>query len=328
MQRDGAHVNAALEVYNEELLDDKEDEEDLDVDLEDDTGPAAALESSVREMALGDWARGRLLDDAWVAPADIYYGMRVGGCDGPEVHVKVVHPVPCTVTVLARRDGAACPTARAPRRADAPATDQLARRGRTRGPPAPAARSAPPALAQRRAARRCRARRGGWRAARMSLGDAVREEEDMWFDGVEWRERKRNARAGAREAKERQRRHRGQRSEDSSEAGSRRSVTSPVLSTSTLGMTPSPPPPALENENDKDKGAQQERTRAKEAKQLTIAVGPVLDPLRLLRPILYVPETIAHLPYGLEALCVVWREVCAPLYSVSKSNRAFGIIGT
>ncbi|KAJ7447483.1 hypothetical protein FB451DRAFT_1290439, partial [Mycena latifolia] len=41
----------------------------------------------------------------------------------------------------------------------------------------------------------------------------------------------------------------------------------------------------------------------------------VLDPPRLLRPIPYVPETIAHLPpYSLEALRAVRREACAPLY--------------
>ncbi|KAJ7105370.1 hypothetical protein C8R44DRAFT_746062 [Mycena epipterygia] len=169
------------------------------------------------------------------------------------------------------------------------------------------------------------------RAARMPLADVVRElreEEGVWFDGVDWSERRRNARAeaevGAGEG------HRTEGSDDSSEGtSSRTSDTSPVLSTSTLGTTPSPPP--LE-EHRKDEPAEEERLkrqqqreteekqhRAKEReareRQPTIAVMPVLDPPRLLRPIPYVPKTIAHLPpYSLEALKAVWREACAPLY--------------
>ncbi|KAJ6506128.1 hypothetical protein DFH09DRAFT_282713 [Mycena vulgaris] len=48
---------------------------------------------------------------------------------------------------------------------------------------------------------------------------------------------------------------------------------------------------------------------------MTIPVSPVLNPPRLFRPIPYIPETIAHLPhYTLDAIRLVWREACAPLY--------------
>ncbi|KAF5353111.1 hypothetical protein D9758_008780 [Tetrapyrgos nigripes] len=50
-------------------------------------------------------------------------------------------------------------------------------------------------------------------------------------------------------------------------------------------------------------------------KPITIPISPVLDPPRMLRPIPYIPVSIAHLPqYSLELVKNVWREACAPLY--------------
>ncbi|KAJ6471213.1 hypothetical protein DFH09DRAFT_1110628 [Mycena vulgaris] len=90
----------------------------------------------------------------------------------------------------------------------------------------------------------------------------------------------------------------GEGSNDSSEGTSRMSDTSPVLLTSTLGVTPSPPPLAEER---KDKRAH--LGEDDDVRQLTMGVMPVIDPPRLLRPTPYVPATIAHLPpYSLEAL--------------------------
>lgn len=119
-------------------------------------------------------------------------------------------------------------------------------------------------------------------------------------------------------------RHRGEGSDDSSEGTSRTSDASPVLSTSTLGRTPSPPPlgehrkdtecaAALEAERRRE--GEERARRAQEARQPTIAVMPVLDLPWLLRPIPQVPETIAHLPgYSMDALRAV-----RPLFSVTNS---------
>ncbi|KAJ7462273.1 hypothetical protein B0H11DRAFT_1923293 [Mycena galericulata] len=57
--------NTSADEYD--LLDEDYDKDDELSEDEDEI--AAALESSVKELALGDWARGRILDDAWVAPA-------------------------------------------------------------------------------------------------------------------------------------------------------------------------------------------------------------------------------------------------------------------
>ncbi|KAJ7434547.1 hypothetical protein FB451DRAFT_1571923 [Mycena latifolia] len=355
------NTNATGEL-EEEYDDEYEDDSELDLDLEeeeedemeDEEALAAALETSVRELALGDWARGRILDGAWVAPADVYYNMRVGGLDGPDDPVKAVHPVPWAVSPPSSPSPSAQPL---PGADDAPA----AHPGAPAPPPptyvlAEAAHNAHvrqmravllPAFRNvvRRVIVECSldaaeapssvpggARRVGpldpaVRAARMGLADVVREvreEEGVWFDGVDWRERRRNAQAeadagaGGHGDAEGERRHRGEGSDDSSEGTSRTSDTSPVLSTSTLGTTPSPPPLG-EHRADKDKAAARDREReaddAARERLPTIAVMPVLDPPRLLRPIPYVPETIAHLPpYSLEALRAVWREACAPLY--------------
>ncbi|KAJ7339248.1 hypothetical protein DFH08DRAFT_251290 [Mycena albidolilacea] len=46
----------------------------------------------VKEMALGDWARGRILDGAWLTSADVYF-WKQGGLENPELGVRAVHLV-------------------------------------------------------------------------------------------------------------------------------------------------------------------------------------------------------------------------------------------
>ncbi|KAJ6447770.1 hypothetical protein C8R45DRAFT_1047378, partial [Mycena sanguinolenta] len=324
----------------------EDDEDDL----------AIALEGTVKEMALTDWARGRVLDGCWVAPADVYYGLRgVGGAD--EATVRAVHPVawsisppsspphaPATsassvaISSSLPPNSASAPTPAAS--APPPPTYAVSGSCTQRTYP-PAARRPPPCAAERRAAAGARMRAGcrrvvhlhrrrraeeallldpAMRAAKMTLAEVVaqlREEEGVWFDGMDWSAKRRNAREAEVEARllrdaqhesEReyeQRRREGEGSDDSGLTPRTGTDTSPVLSTSTLGTTPSPPPLEV---------PKSERVRAA-AEIKTIPVAPVLNPPRLLRPIPYVPETIAHLPqYSLEALRTVWREACEPLY--------------
>ncbi|TFK20852.1 hypothetical protein FA15DRAFT_673146 [Coprinopsis marcescibilis] len=101
----------------ESIADDESIEGDEeDEDEEDDSAMLQAEESSVRELALGDWARGRILDGYWISPADTWYGlntgyppppprrMRPGGQAEVEVEQKkgdtwtyAVHPCPWTI---------------------------------------------------------------------------------------------------------------------------------------------------------------------------------------------------------------------------------------
>ncbi|KAJ6464602.1 hypothetical protein DFH09DRAFT_1113066 [Mycena vulgaris] len=106
--------------YDSELEEEEEEElRDELMDMEDDVALAAALQTNLREMALGDWARGRILDGAWVAPAaDVYYGMKAA-----RQHVNAVHPVPWAVS--------------APSSPSAPTSDAAAQHPRTSAPPPP-----------------------------------------------------------------------------------------------------------------------------------------------------------------------------------------------
>ncbi|KAJ7214863.1 hypothetical protein GGX14DRAFT_696527 [Mycena pura] len=343
-----------------------EDDSEADDEYEDEEAElAAALEMNVKEMALGDWARGRVLDGAWVAPADAYYGVRVAAFDNPESSVQAVHPVAWAISPPGSppSNSTSSPTLSTPS-ATTETTETRHPGPPTQPPPtsalAEAAHTAhirqmrtvllPPlrnivrrvvvecALDADEACMDAHAPRPldpAMRAARMTLADVVRElreEEGVWFDGVDWSERRRNARLAAAAAAAAQAeveatssvrtesedgRSRGDGSDDSSEAMTpQMSDTSPALSTSTLGTTPSPPPPGeTRKDKDRDAQAQQQMLREMRGRQPTIAVMPVLNQPRMLHPIPYVPETIAHLPpYSLEALRAVWREACAPLY--------------
>ncbi|KAJ7259177.1 hypothetical protein B0H12DRAFT_1218168 [Mycena haematopus] len=371
-----------------------EEDDEFEEELEDEDGDeeegAAALEMTVKEMALTDWARARVLDGAWLAPADVYYNLRVPGID--ESTIRAIHPVAWSVSppsspphpspttsTSSTTTSPALPAAPAP-----PATHP----GPAHPPPptyalAEAAHNAHmrqvravllPAFQNvvRRVVVECAldAAEGGgvgggeggngetgggggvhgggggadpaMRAAKMTLGEVVRqvrEEEGVWFDGMDWGARRRNARREREGEPERERdreRDREREQEGSSDSGTPRTTTStsdndtsPVLSTSTLGTTPSPPPlemkmPAMPTKTTTTTSNTKTPTKTTTKREmehptptptLTIPVAPVRDPPRLLRPIPYVPETIAHLPqYSLEALRSVWREACEPLY--------------
>ncbi|CAK5266836.1 unnamed protein product [Mycena citricolor] len=73
------------EMFDSEAEDEEESEEEDEVEM------AENLDAAVRDMALGDWARARILSGRWTAPADEYYAI---GTD-PE---KTMHPLPWSVS--------------------------------------------------------------------------------------------------------------------------------------------------------------------------------------------------------------------------------------
>ncbi|KAJ7794352.1 hypothetical protein B0H14DRAFT_3888768 [Mycena olivaceomarginata] len=127
------------------------------------------------------------------------------------------------------------------------------------------------------------------RAARMSLADVVqqlREEEKVWSASGS-RSGRRRGNAG----------HGAEGCDDSYGGMPRTSDTSPVLSRSTLGTTLSPPPLGEREHEERQRKEKHAATRVEEREtKPTIPVSPVLNHPRLLRPIPYIPETIAHLP--------------------------------
>ncbi|PBK59289.1 hypothetical protein ARMSODRAFT_967067 [Armillaria solidipes] len=278
-----------------------ESDEDLDMDAsdfeeEEEEDPEIEQRSledhSAKSMALGDWARNRILDGFWVTPCDQWIS-------GTMLEVsRAEHPCPWT-----RGDEDDSGEER-PRQAtvmgDVPPSYSLCEHANYAYMKELRTLLLPPMKnIVRRLVIECAA--DGYdavrKACKMTLDDVVHElkDEAVWFDGFDWLERRRNDRLEARKTEQRTRTMEESSSSDDSSLSSKSdgSTTSPVLSTSTLQTTPSPPP--------------------KEA--ILIPVSPILDPPRLLRPIPYIPESLIHLPeQSLEVFQGIWRDACRPLY--------------
>ena len=249
----------------------------------------------VRELALHDWARRRILDGYWMCPADTWYRLQV---PGQPLVVAAVHPCPwnreCGSENIDDDD-------QHPRRSivnsDIPPTFSLCEQAY--GAYMKQMREIlthPLRNLVRKIVMECSIPTAkGYedpaiKASRMTIQDVItilREEEGIWYDGVDWIERRRNEEESARrraaeaEAEAAMRldeidviKHdavgHGRRSKEddgdsstsssssprpSSHAGSTKysDTTSPVLSTSTLQTTPSPPPTADEPLHDTEK---------------------------------------------------------------------------
>ncbi|KAL0955531.1 hypothetical protein HGRIS_001769 [Hohenbuehelia grisea] len=282
----------------------EEDEDDPDImQMTEDSG-------GIRELAIGDWARSRILDGHWLAPADQYYGHTV---PNRPTFVRAVHPCPWALDADEQTD----PSDEHPRPAiaqgEVPPSFQLCERAhlayqkQLRVILLPVMRNI-----VRKLVIECSV--DGFdpalKASRMSMEDVLAElrDEAVWFDGIDWLEKRRNAQRDQRESRLRHAREEGSDDSACSTASSKSGdsdTTSPVLSTTTLQTTPSPPP-------NEDKVVEEAELVSR---PVTIAVDPVLDPPRLLRPIPHIPVTISHLPqYSLDSFKTVWRNACEPLY--------------
>ena len=320
-------------------------EEEEDESEDDRDGAFVSGSAQVREISLAHWARRRILDGHWLSPADIWYGNRVLG---QATVVATVHP---------------CPWAREPENMDSmtgedpqhplkatilgeiPPSFQLCEQAYLQhmkairevlGPPmrnivrkivmesqVPTPRGFPdPAQISRK----------------MTLEDVMRllrEEEGVWYDGVDWVERKRNedeeslrqqsdehssliASVDGVEHTRKEEDSYSTTSSSSSGASAKSSsthgsstATSPVLSTTTLQTTPSPPPPSDDGIEPAKKDAQLTSTVERKEVILSsrprfIPFDPVKSPPRLLGTIPYIPVTVAHLPqYSMDAIKAV-----------------------
>ncbi|KAF9262534.1 hypothetical protein L218DRAFT_388703 [Marasmius fiardii PR-910] len=304
-----------------------ENEDELEMELsseidEDDEDDMELLqlteEGGVKDLALGDWARNRILEGHWLSPADQWY-------ENKSHPVRAAHPCPWAIETgpELHHDENVAPEeeehpSRAVLRAEIPPTFALcelayhAHRKQLRLVLLPAMKNI-----VRKIVIECAA--DGYdpamRASRMSVEDVLRELHDasIWLNGVDWLERRRNTRPeeSSRVRYDGSDDHTSSGDSSSGKSSDESSVTSPVLSTSTFQTTPSPPP--LAEGKDHEKGIERMAQRA--GRPVTIAVAPVLDPPLLIHPIPYVPITSSHLPsYSLDTLKQIWREACSPLY--------------
>ena len=323
--RDGDY--GSLDVAEEEEEEEEDDEDDPEL-------MQLTEESGVRDLALGDWARARILDGYWFSPADIWYQYSVPG--QPAV-VPAIHPCPWTRerslsnassgSALSTTDEVEVVEEEHPKRstftAEIPPSYSLceqayvAHQRQMRVVLLPVLKNVVRRLVMECAASEGRREDPAVRAARMSMEEVlriVREEEGVWFDGVDWAERRRSDDAVKRRKRVQRAREdaallkRSRREDDSGSSSSGSSSikssssgTSPVLSATTLQTTPSPPPLSDEGVV----GVEVEK-KEDEVRPMTIPVSPVLNPPRLLRPIPYVPVTTMNMPhYSLEAFRAV-----------------------
>ncbi|KAG1731845.1 uncharacterized protein EDB91DRAFT_1153383 [Suillus paluster] len=315
-----------------------EDEDDPDLlSMTEDAG-------GVRDLAIADWARTRILDGHWCSPADQWYGYArpIGGgvrdpgeepdCESEtdddeplesgqsrrRVRVTATHPCPWTLSRPSSPSSLPSPTDDShPRlstvRSQAPPSFGLCEHAfrafskQLRQILLPGMNN----IVRRLVIESANGIGGAWvdpavRASKMNLEDVLAElrTPGVWFDGVDWA-------AGGLDLG-------GRREDDSlsSTSASTRSdgshTTSPVLSTTTLHTTPSPPPSHAEEKEHHE--AVISRPKPPQV-VIPIPVSPVLESPKLLHPIPYVPVTLAHMAqYSLEAFKQVWREACAPLY--------------
>lgn len=333
---------SAMESYEDEEL---EMMSDLEDELDDDIEILHMTESDgVRDLALGDWARTRILGGLWLSPADQWYHLVPCGPDRIPLHPpRAEHPAPWTIeeAELDSSDPSAEPVVHPTRSlleitGVVPPTFSLceqafsAHRKAMRDILLPAMKNI-----VRRLVIECGADRldPALKANRMSVEEVLTQlrDEAVWFDGVDWLERRRNVereRALERERKSRRLSSDGSSTSSSSKSDASESAASPT----TLQTTPSPPPV-------KDKDEHVSSVEARPVyKPVTIAVSPVLDPPRPLRHIPFIPsgEAILDMPnstmesfkmvraylplsasfsHGLIGFFLqVWREACAPLY--------------
>ncbi|KAH9925884.1 uncharacterized protein BXZ73DRAFT_78864 [Epithele typhae] len=265
---------------------------------------------NIRELALNNWARNRVLDGHWISPADEWFGSYN---NGRPRFAAALHPCPWNRGAVyegALDEGQ-----------DDEAQELEHPRPKTVIPHPPSftlcehafrafqkqmGEVLRPAMMNIVAKLMVDCAADGvdpaTRAAKMTPSDIVHElrDESVWYNGIDWRERRANMRIE--EAHRRRVKDEDESSTSSRSEGSH--TTSPVLSTTTLQTTPSPPPSAKGDEHTV-------------SSPLAGAPPPsvVTAIPRLLHPIPYVPTRTDHLPTNSqETIGMIWREVCAPLY--------------
>ncbi|KAJ7504038.1 hypothetical protein B0H11DRAFT_2273732 [Mycena galericulata] len=167
------------------------DNGDCDSELEEEDDAAAALEVDVKDLALGDWARARILNGMWAAPADLRYGddqdrVPLSSEDEPVNHPRrYVDPLPPPPPTKSLEVAAQNAHMRQMRAILLPALHNVVRR--VVFDCALDADEVETALDRTRAGCVRNPLDPAMRAVRMSLAEVVcnLREQDVWFDGTD-----------------------------------------------------------------------------------------------------------------------------------------------
>ena len=297
--------------------------------------------TQVRELALHDWARRRILDGYWMCPADTWYRYQV---PGQPLVVPAIHPCPWNRECSG--DNTDDIDQQHPRssiiNSDIPPTFSLCEQAY--GAYMKQMREIlthPMRNLVRKIVMECAipTSKGyedpALKASRISIEDVIailREEEGIWYDGVDWIERRRNEEESARRRAAEAETEVAMRLDDvdvikhdavghgrhskeddtdsttsssssprpSSQEGSTKysDATSPVLSTSTLQTTPSPPPLTDEPSHNGHKKEEDDMTPQQESQRIPlesdIPSRPRIIPIDPVRP---QPQPLSSIPY-------------------------------
>ena len=269
-------------------------EDDLsDDDVEDPELLAATEENGgIKDLALNDWARNRILDGHWISPADEWFN----SFNGKHPRSALAqHPCPWNRQAVyegALDDGQGDeaqelqhprPKTLCPHPPSYSLCEQAYRayQRQMREILLPPMRNI-----ARKLMMECNddGTDPAVRAVKMSIDDVARElrDESAWYNGIDWLERRANLRL----EEERRRAKDEDESSTSSHSGGSH-TTSPVLSTTTLQTTPSPPP----------SGKDDEPAVSSPLAGAPPPLSPVaMRPPELLRPIPFVPVITEHMP--------------------------------
>jgi hypothetical protein len=297
--------------------------------------------SQVRELALHDWARRRILDGYWMCPADTWYRLQV---PGQPLVVPAIHPCPwnreCSGDIA---DDDQHPI-RSIVNSDIPPTFSLCEQAygaymkQMREILAHPLRNLVRKIVMECAIPTTKGYEDpALKASRMSIEEVItilREEEGIWYDGVDWIERRRNEEESARRRPTQAEPEVAMRLDDvdvikhdlghglrskeddtdsttssssspgpSSHEGSTKYLdsTSPVLSTSTFQTTPSPPPLTDEPSHHTEKKEvveEEEMTPQQESHSIPpesdIPSKPRIIPVD---PVRFHPQLLSSIPY-------------------------------
>lgn len=279
----------------------EEELSDLDDDEHDELMSMTEESHNVRELAINDWARTRILDGLWHSPADQWYNIQ-GESQAqwlPSVsqlpslpYVSATHPVSWSVSVTQSDNENAHPDPTAAREPPPPSltlcsTAHEAYRRQLRAVLLPAMVNI-----VRKVVMECAVdgRDASQHVSRMGPDDVMRCLRDgrVWFNGMDWAQRRRQDLA------------RDESDESSASEKSGSGSTSPVLSTSTLETTPSPPPISEDKSNS---SRSDDATSSVISSPPTSRKGNILSttsPLTLpiaISPVLESPTQIPSIPY-------------------------------
>ena len=322
--RIAANMNGGYNRLGSGQYEDEEELSEIEPDDEDDDPELMSITEDaggVRELAINDWARTRILEGHWFSPFDQWFLTQnpdqwptppsdvLSMATYPCPYIPARHP--CQINNLDDMEPHPPPLLVQ----SCPPSENLCRaafeafRRQMRNVLCPAMVNI-----VRRIVMECTADMTDpcIRVSKMSVEDVVQElrESGMWYNGMDWLMRRREEAAEEKQKRIAEERKDDDQDDTSSSSKSGSQTTSPVLSTSTLQTTPSPPPASDGKKSDSDFASSVDEPDSPSTTvpshnrveppspvvTLPIAISPVLESPTQIPSIPYIPVSMAEMP--------------------------------